>query len=61
MVGDSKGPKVDIFKYKNKTGYRRHLGHRQKYTKVQIDEIGASSSRRRKQKVDDKQEVDDGT
>ena len=30
VVGGSTGPKIDIFKYKAKTGYRRRAGHRQK-------------------------------
>jgi len=39
VLGGSQGPKVDIFKYKNKTGYRRRQGHRQKYTQIEITEI----------------------
>lgn len=39
VVGDAKGPKIDVFKYRNKTGYRRHAGHRQKYTSLRIDDI----------------------
>jgi large subunit ribosomal protein L21 len=39
VLGESAGPKVDIFKYKNKTGYRRHQGHRQKYTRIEITAI----------------------
>ena len=39
MLGEVKGDKVDIFKYKNKTGYRRHQGHRQKYTRIEITGI----------------------
>ena len=39
VLGESAGDKVDIFKYKNKTGYRRHMGHRQKYTRIEITEI----------------------
>ena len=39
VVGDSAGPKIDIFKYKNKTGYRRRQGHRQKYTRIEITGI----------------------
>lgn len=39
VLGESAGPKVDIFKYKNKTGYRRRMGHRQKYTRVEITGI----------------------
>ena len=48
VLGGSQGPKVDIFKYKNKTGYRRRQGHRQKYTQIEITEIklpGASKAK----------------
>ena len=34
MLGETKGPKIRIIKYKNKTGYRKRQGHRQKYTQV---------------------------
>ncbi len=37
--GEEKGPKIDIFKYKNKTGYRRRKGHRQVYTTVEVTGI----------------------
>lgn len=39
VLGASAGPKIDIFKYKNKTGYRRRQGHRQKYTRIEITGI----------------------
>ena len=32
VVAATKGPKIDILKYKNKTGYRKRQGHRQKHT-----------------------------
>ena len=41
IVGDAAGPKVDIFKYKAKTGYRRRQGHRQKYTTIEVTKIEA--------------------
>jgi large subunit ribosomal protein L21 len=41
ILGASAGPKVDIFKYKAKTGYRRRQGHRQKYTTIKVTEIVA--------------------
>ncbi|HEX2362000.1 MAG TPA: 50S ribosomal protein L21 [Jiangellaceae bacterium] len=39
ILGPTKGPKIDILKFKNKTGYRRRLGHRQKYTQVKVTGI----------------------
>ncbi len=51
VLGEAKGPKVDIVKYRNKSGYRRHLGHRQKYTTIQIGDInlaGSSGSKTRR-------------
>jgi large subunit ribosomal protein L21 len=39
VLGETRGPKINIVKYKNKTGYRRRLGHRQKYTQVKVTGI----------------------
>jgi large subunit ribosomal protein L21 len=39
ILGETKGEKIDIFKYKNKTGYRRHMGHRQTYTQIRVTSI----------------------
>ncbi len=39
VLGDVKGPKIRIQKYKNKTGYKKRQGHRQKYTQVKITGI----------------------
>ena len=39
IVEQGKGPKVDILKYKNKTGYKKRQGHRQDLTRVKITGI----------------------
>jgi len=39
VLGQGKGKKVIVFKFKPKKGYRKKTGHRQPYTKVQIEKI----------------------
>lgn len=39
VLGDGKGEKIIVFKYKNKKRYRRRTGHRQQYTSIAIDKI----------------------
>ena len=39
VLGLTKGPKIVIQKYKNKTGYKKRQGHRQKYTQVKVTDI----------------------
>ena len=41
VLGATKGPKIIIQKYKNKTGYKKRQGHRQKYTQVKVTSINA--------------------
>jgi len=43
IVGDAAGPKINMIQYRNKTGYRRRLGHRQQYTQVRITSIGTEA------------------
>ena len=47
VVGEAAGPKIDIFKYKNKSGYRRRQGHRQKYTRIEITGIKLPASKKK--------------
>jgi len=44
IVGAASGPKINMIHYKNKTGYRRRLGHRQKYTQVRVTGIGVAKA-----------------
>lgn len=39
IVEHLRGPKIDILKYKNKTGYRRRQGHRSELTRVKVNGI----------------------
>jgi large subunit ribosomal protein L21 len=51
ILGPAAGPKINMIHYKNKTGYRRRQGHRQKYTQVKITSIGtgkASATQKKK-------------
>jgi large subunit ribosomal protein L21 len=41
ILDHGKSKKIIVFKYKPKKGYRRKQGHRQPYTKVQIEKINA--------------------
>ena len=39
VLGPSKGPKVTTIKYRRRKGYRKKIGHRQKYTAVRVTGI----------------------
>jgi len=39
VVNQTKGPKIRIHKFKNKTGYHKRQGHRQKLTRVEVTGI----------------------
>jgi large subunit ribosomal protein L21 len=39
LLGEQKGDKVKIFKYRPKSGYARRQGHRQMYTMVEIQDV----------------------
>jgi large subunit ribosomal protein L21 len=39
IVEAGKGPKIQILKYKNKTGYRKRQGHRAKLTRIKVTGI----------------------
>jgi large subunit ribosomal protein L21 len=41
ILGAAKGPKINIMHYRNKTGYKRRMGHRQPLTEVKVTGIKA--------------------
>jgi len=45
IMGAIAGPKINMIHYRNKTGYRRRLGHRQRYTQVRITGISAGKGK----------------
>ena len=40
VIGHGRGPKLDVYKYKAKTNYRRKIGHRQAFTTVRVKSVG---------------------
>jgi len=54
VVGEVKGPKIRIGKYKKRTGYRRHTGFRASLTQIEIESIG--TARRTSRSVPEKTE-----
>jgi large subunit ribosomal protein L21 len=39
VIGETKGPKITGFRYKNKSNQRKRWGHRQKYDTIEITAI----------------------
>jgi large subunit ribosomal protein L21 len=58
LLGDKKGDKVRVFKYRPKSGYRRTQGHRQMLTLLEIEEVGLSP---RKKDTKEEAATDTGT
>ncbi|MGI8830409.1 MAG: 50S ribosomal protein L21 [Candidatus Limnocylindria bacterium] len=52
VLGEALGPKLIIFKFKQKATYRRKNGHRQHLTRVRIDEINANGKSTKADKPD---------
>lgn len=42
ILAETKGPKIRIIKYKNKTGYRKRQGHRQGLLRLRVTDITTS-------------------
>ena len=55
IVNHERGPKLRVFKFKPKRGYKRRTGHRQELTRIEVTEIthsGASAKKTKKEAPD---------
>jgi large subunit ribosomal protein L21 len=51
VVGHELGEKIRIGKYRRRTGYKKHTGHRSRLTRIEIESIGGAGSRRTAKKA----------
>jgi large subunit ribosomal protein L21 len=58
VLGDVKGEKIVVFKYKNKKRYRRRTGHRQRYTRVAISQIVGEAEKPKSTRKKSKEKAD---
>ena len=59
VLGEVRGKKVDVFHYRNKSGYRKSAGHRQTYTSVEITKIPKSARKAASKKAAEKAPAED--
>lgn len=58
-----RGPKIKVFKYKAKKGYRRRAGHRSELTRLEVTKLKAGSAKKKaaaKPKAEADKEATDG-
>ena len=60
VVGHERGPKLRIFKFKPKRGYKRRTGHRQELTRIRVTSIGGKAKRASRAKKTEKETATDG-
>lgn len=56
-----RGPKIKVFKYKPKKGYRRRAGHRSELTKLEVTEVKLGKAASKAKKPAAKKEGTDGS
>jgi large subunit ribosomal protein L21 len=47
ILAHQRGPKIRVFKFKPKRGYKRTTGHRQELTQIEITKIGKAAARKK--------------
>src|SRR3954447_1025131 len=60
IVPHERAPKLRVFKFKPKRGYKRRTGHRQELTRIRITSIGDKAKRQSRAKKTDKETATDG-
>ena len=58
VIGHGKSKKILVFKYKAKKNERKMRGHRQPYTKIQIEKITITADKAKKEDTAEKKEVE---
>ena len=56
-----RGPKIKVFKYKPKKGYRRRAGHRSELTRLEVVEVKMGAAKAKAKKAAAKEEAGDGS
>ena len=51
IVGQERGPKLRVVKFKPKRGYKRRTGHRQELTRIEVTDITAGKAKAARQKA----------
>jgi len=47
ILGHERGPKLRVFKFKPKRGYKRRTGHRQELTRIEVTELALGAAAKR--------------
>ena len=61
VVGQQRGPKIRIGKYKKRTGYKRHTGFRAALTQIEVESIAAAKPAAARPKADAKAKAEADT
>src|SRR3954470_14652411 len=61
ILAHERGPKLRVFKFKPKRGYKRRTGHRQELTRIEVTDIKMLSRRPAQRKADEKEGDEDGS
>jgi large subunit ribosomal protein L21 len=61
VVGEERGPKIRIGKYKRRTGYKRHTGFRAALTQIEVESIGGKKRAAAKPRAAAKKDDSEGT